>query len=405
MVSSSSISTCSLNDSVFVRRAAAVSANQCQQECRYSSSRLISKRSLLSQSISVSTRSSGFLSIEQNTGRTSQRSKGRCHALELEVQKSSPFSVGEKFQLDDVIEAQQFDRDTLSAIFEVAREMEKIEKNSPGSQILKGYLMATLFYEPSTRTRLSFESAMKRLGGEVLTTENAREFSSAAKGETLEDTIRTVEGYSDIIVMRHFESGAARRAAATANIPIINAGDGPGQHPTQALLDVYTIEREIGKLDGIKVGLVGDLANGRTVRSLAYLLAKYQGVKIYFVSPDVVKMKDDIKDYLSSKGVEWEESADLMEVASKCDVVYQTRIQRERFGERTDLYEEARGKYIVDLDVLGMMQKHAIVMHPLPRLDEITVGVDVDPRAAYFRQAKNGLYIRMALLKLLLVGW
>lgn len=327
--------------------------------------------------------------------------KFQCRALEIENKSST------KFHLDDVIESQQFDRETLSAIFEVAREMEKIEKNSIGgrSEILKGYLMATLFYEPSTRTRLSFESAMKRLGGEVLTTENAREFSSAAKGETLEDTIRTVEGYSDIIVMRHFESGAARRAATTASIPIINAGDGPGQHPTQALLDVYTIEREIGKLDGINVALVGDLAYGRTVRSLAHLLAMYEDVKIYFVSPDVVKMKDDIKDYLTSMGVQWEENADLIEVASKCDVVYQTRIQRERFGERVDLYEEARGKYIVDMSVVNAMQKHAVVMHPLPRLDEITVDVDGDPRAAYFRQAKNGLYIRMALLKLLLLGW
>ncbi|KAB2086215.1 hypothetical protein ES319_A04G013900v1 [Gossypium barbadense] len=331
------------------------------------------------------------------------RNQMQCCAVEV---KNMPrYTMGKKFELDDVIEAQQFDRETLNAIFEVAKEMENIEKNSPGSQILKGYLMATLFYEPSTRTRLSFESAMKRLGGEVLTTENAQEFSSAAKGETLEDTIRTVEGYSDIIVMRHFESGAAKRAAATAGIPIINAGDGPGQHPTQALLDVYTIEREIRKLDGIRVGLVGDLANGRTVRSLAYLLAKYQDVKIYFVSPDIVKMKDDIKDYITSRGVEWEESGDLMEVASKCDVVYQTRIQRERFGERIDLYEEARGKYIVDENVLKVMQKHAVVMHPLPRLDEVTVNVDADPRAAYFRQAKNGLYIRMALLKLLLVGW
>ncbi|KAL3639989.1 hypothetical protein CASFOL_014957 [Castilleja foliolosa] len=328
---------------------------------------------------------------------------GLCQALEVGTKQSIP--MGSKFQLDDIIEAQQFDRDTLSAIFDVALEMEKIEKNSGGSLILKGYLMATLFYEPSTRTRLSFESAMKRLGGEVLTTENAREFSSAAKGETLEDTIRTVEGYSDIIVMRHFESGAAKRAALTAGIPVINAGDGPGQHPTQALLDVYTIQREIGKLDGINVGLVGDLAYGRTVRSLAYLLAKFKDVKIYFVSPEVVKMKDDIKDYLTSEGVKWEESVDLMDVASKCDVVYQTRIQRERFGERIDLYEEARGKYIVNRDVLGVMQKHAVVMHPLPRLDEITVDVDDDPRAAYFRQAKNGLYIRMALLKLLLLGW
>ncbi|KAI3820507.1 hypothetical protein L1987_08055 [Smallanthus sonchifolius] len=332
-------------------------------------------------------------------------SRIQCGALNGKTKNNLGFLKGNMFQLDDVIEAQQFDREILSAIFEVAREMETIEKASRGNQLLKGYLMATLFYEPSSRTRLSFESAMKRLGGEVLTTENAREFSSAAKGETLEDTIRTVEGYSDIIVMRHFESGAARRAAMTANIPVINAGDGPGEHPTQALLDVYTIEREVGKLDGIKVGLVGDLANGRTVRSLAYLLAKFKDVKIYFVSPEVVKMKDDIKEYLTSKGIKWEESVDLMEVASKCDVVYQTRIQKERFGERIDLYDEARGRYIVDRDVLSVMQKHAVVMHPLPRLDEITVEVDEDPRAAYFRQAKNGLYIRMALLKLLLVGW
>ncbi|XP_061360498.1 aspartate carbamoyltransferase 3, chloroplastic [Gastrolobium bilobum] len=333
------------------------------------------------------------------------RQRDGIHCRALETERAPSFSVGQKFQLDDVIEAQQFDRDILKAIFEVARDMENVEKNSPDSQLLKGYLMATLFYEPSTRTRLSFESAMRRLGGEVLTTENAREFSSAAKGETLEDTIRTVEGYSDIVVMRHFESGAARRAAAIAGIPIINAGDGPGQHPTQALLDVYTIDREIGKLDGIKVGLVGDLANGRTVRSLAYLLAKYKDVKIYFVSPNVVKMKADIKDYLTSKGVDWEESADLVEVASECDVVYQTRIQKERFGDKIDLYEEARGKYIVNQDILKVMQRHAVVMHPLPRLDEITVDVDADPRAAYFRQAKYGLYIRMALLKLLLVGW
>ncbi|XVF33950.1 hypothetical protein REPUB_Repub18cG0015500 [Reevesia pubescens] len=401
MASSSSISTCTLNRGSFAIKA--INFNK-GFNCNVSN---FLNRLPVHAKLSANLTYSRLLTSEKSlkweqSGRLSKNGM-QCYALEIEDVLA--FTMGKKFQLDDVIEAQQFDRDTLSAIFEVAREMENIEKKSPGSQILKGYLMATLFYEPSTRTRLSFESAMKRLGGEVLTTENAREFSSAAKGETLEDTIRTVEGYSDIIVMRHFESGAARRAAATAGIPIINAGDGPGQHPTQALLDVYTIEREIGKLDGIRVGLVGDLANGRTVRSLAYLLAKYQDVKIYFVSPDVVKMKDDIKDYLTSRGLEWEESADLMEVASKCDVVYQTRIQRERFGERIDLYEEARGKYIVDKDVLKAMQKHAVVMHPLPRLDEISVDVDSDPRAAYFRQAKNGLYIRMALLKLLLVGW
>lgn len=409
----SSLSTCAIHEGILSSKTGSVFPTKspwaCQQEFISSHSNLFRKL-LLSKSFSVAAKptyqqlSTTFkpLSKEQ-TWRTSSRSEIHCYSLD--TAKLPLFSAGENFQLDDVIEAQQFDRNILNAIFEVAREMEKVEKNSPGSKILRGYLMATLFYEPSTRTRLSFESAMKRLGGEVLTTENAREFSSAAKGETLEDTIRTVEGYSDIIVMRHFESGAARRAASTASIPVINAGDGPGQHPTQALLDVYTIDREIGKLDGITVGLVGDLANGRTVRSLAYLLAKYQDVKIFFVAPDVVKMKDDIKEYLTSKGVQWEESSDLMEVASKCDVVYQTRIQRERFGEMIDLYEEARGKYIVDRNVMKVLQKHAVVMHPLPRLDEITLDVDGDPRAAYFRQAKNGLYIRMALLKLLLLGW
>lgn len=306
--------------------------------------------------------------------------------------------------LDHVVEAQQFDRDLLSQIFEIAKDMEKIERGSKGASILKGYLMSTLFYEPSTRTRLSFESAMKRLGGEVLTTENAREFSSASKGETLEDTIKVLEGYSDIIVLRHYESGSARVAANASSVPVINAGDGPGQHPTQALLDIYTIQREIGRLDGIKVGLVGDLANGRTARSLAYLLSKYKDVKVYFVAPDVVRMKDDIKNYLTSQGVDWEESEDLIGVAANCDVIYQTRIQRERFGERVDDYNAARGKYIVDKRVMEALPKHGIVMHPLPRLDEITTEVDADPRAAYFRQAKNGLYIRMALLKLLLLG-
>ncbi|XWS51829.1 hypothetical protein CRYUN_Cryun11dG0016000 [Craigia yunnanensis] len=283
----------------------------------------------------------GEKSLKWEQSKRLSRNGMRCCALEIEYLPA--FTMGKKFQLDNVIEAQQFDRDTLSAIFEVAREMENIEKKSPGSQILK-------------------------------------------------DTIRTVEGYSDIIVMRHFESDAARRAAATAGIPIINAGPFRCLHHRKR-------DRKTGWQQS------WDLANGRTIRSLAYLLAKYQDVKIYFVSPDVVKMKDGIKDYLTSRGVEWEESADLMEVTSKCDVVYQTSIQQERFGERIDLYEEARGKYIVDKDVLKVMQKHAVVMHPLPRLDEITVDVDADPRAAYFRQAENGLYIRMALLKLLLIGW
>ena len=300
-----------------------------------------------------------------------------------------------------IIESQQFDLASLEAIFSMSEEMEQIVQHY-GSNILNRRVMATLFYEPSTRTRLSFESAMARLGGAVLTTESAQEFSSAAKGETLEDTIRVVAGYADVIVLRHFESGASQRAAEVAGIPVINAGDGAGQHPTQSLLDMYTIRREIGQIDSISIALVGDLANGRTVRSLCYLLAKYKSPKIYFVAPSVVRMKEDIKDYLHRHGTHFEEVEDLHAVAREVDVIYQTRIQRERFGDRPHEYEQARGKYIIDQTVLNCMRKEAIVMHPLPRVDEIDTIVDGDPRAAYFRQAHNGLYVRMALLRMLL---
>lgn len=304
-------------------------------------------------------------------------------------------------KLFHVVEAQQFDRDLLNEIFAVTKEMEEVVSRY-GSSILNHRIMASLFYEPSTRTRLSFESAMFRLGGDVITTESAREFSSAAKGETLEDTIRIIEGYSDVIVMRHYESGAARRAANVSSVPIINAGDGPGQHPTQALLDLYTIQKEIGRLDGFKIAMVGDLANGRTTRSLAYLLSKYEDVQVYFVAPSVVKMKDDIKAHLDENGVKWEEAEDLIAVAREVDVVYQTRIQKERFGDRIEDYEQARGKYVIDDAVMAALPEKSVVMHPLPRVDEIAPEVDPDPRAAYFRQAQNGLYIRMALLRMVL---
>ena len=304
-------------------------------------------------------------------------------------------------QLYHVIEAQQFDRDLLAEIFAVAREMEQVVQHY-GSNILNRRVMATLFYEPSTRTRLSFESAMKRLGGDVLTTESAQEFSSAAKGETLEDTIRVITGYADLVVLRHFDSGASRRAADVSNVPVINAGDGAGQHPTQALLDMYTIDREIGHLDEISVAMVGDLANGRTVRSLCYLLTKYKSPKIYFVAPSMVRMKDDIKEYLRRYEVSFEEAEDLHEVAAQVDVIYQTRIQRERFHDINE-YEQVRGRYIIDKSVMDCLRESAIVMHPLPRVDEInSEEVDRDPRAAYFRQAHNGLYVRMALLKMIL---
>lgn len=300
--------------------------------------------------------------------------------------------------LRHVLEAQQFDRTRLDELFVTAREMEVVARST--AKPLSGKLIASLFYEPSTRTRLSFEAAMHRLGGRVISTENAREFSSAAKGETLEDTIRIVGGYTDGIVLRHYEAGAARRAAAVSAVPIINAGDGPGQHPTQSLLDLYTIQKELGQIDGLHIALVGDLAYGRTVRSLCYLLAKYRDVRLTFVAPPVVQMRDDIRDYLTRHGVPFEEAEDLEEVAGRVDVIYNTRIQKERFGDRLEDYESARGVYVVNRAVLDRMRPEAIVLHPLPRLDEITPEVDADPRAAYFRQAKNGLYVRMALL-----GW
>jgi len=266
---------------------------------------------------------------------------------------------------------------------------------------LKNKIMASLFYEPSTRTRFSFESAMARLGGSILTTENAKEFSSASKGETLYDSTSVMCGYADLIVMRHNEPGSAKMAAEVSSVPVINAGDGSGQHPTQALLDLYTIKDNFSTIDGLTFAMVGDLKYGRTVRSLSYLLTKYDHIKIYYVSPLVCKMDEDIKDYLTKYKVEWEEVDSLEKVLPLVDCVYMTRIQKERFHNLKD-YESAAGKYILDKENIRLMKQKSIIMHPLPRVDEIAQEVDNDPRAQYFNQAKNGLYIRMALLYLLL---
>ena len=294
-----------------------------------------------------------------------------------------------------VIESQQFSRSALEELFARADEIKREPIRFTGR--LNGRVMAALFYEPSTRTRLSFEAAMLRLGGETMGTDNAREFSSSAKGETLEDTIRIVSGYADVIVLRHNEEGAAKRAAAVSSVPIINAGDGPGQHPTQALLDLYTIRDELNRIDGIRVAMVGDLANGRTVRSLTYLLSKYKDIKVWFVAPPTVAMRDDLKAHLDEHHVPWVETQDLDSVLPEVDVVYQTRIQKERFSD-PDAYAAVKGIYRIDKRSLTLMRKYAIVMHPLPRVDEIDPDVDDDPRAAYFRQARNGLQVRMALL-------
>jgi aspartate carbamoyltransferase catalytic subunit len=306
------------------------------------------------------------------------------------------------FPLAHVIESQQFDRELLEVVFQTADQMKAdLFGERRFAKSLDGRIMASLFYEPSTRTRFSFESAMLRLGGAVITTENAREFSSAAKGESLSDSTRIMNGYADVIVMRHNEAGSAARASEISCIPVINAGDGAGQHPTQALLDMYTIVDAFPEKKGLKIAMVGDLRYGRTVRSLSYLLTKYENVEIIFVSPPVCKMEGDIKAYLDKNNVSWREETDLAKVAPEVNCVYMTRIQKERFHDPED-YKTAAGKYVLTPQRVRTMKSDAIIMHPLPRVDEIPKEVDDDPRARYFQQAMNGLYIRMALLYLLL---
>lgn len=297
-----------------------------------------------------------------------------------------------------IVAVDQFDRAWLEALFEEADRMRSVTANDG---LLRGKLLATLFYEPSTRTRLSFEAAMFRLDGQVISTENAREFSSAIKGETVEDTIRIVSGYADGIVIRHFEQGAAQRAANVAPVPVINGGDGPGEHPTQALLDLYTIHHELGQIDDLKVALVGDLRFGRAARSLALLFRQTRNTELVFVAPDAVPMGDDVKQSLDDAGIAWREEPDLEQAMSQVDVIYQTRIQRERFATPGE-YSAARGVYVITPEMMDKLKQKAIVMHPLPRVDEISPDVDNDPRAAYFRQARNGVFVRMALLNQLL---
>jgi aspartate carbamoyltransferase catalytic subunit len=298
--------------------------------------------------------------------------------------------------LDHVVSAAQFDRSLLDTLFARAGALEGTRGHS-----LSGRLMATLFYEPSTRTRLSFESAMLRLGGSVLGTEAAHVFSSAMKGETLEDTIRMVSSYADVIVLRHDREGAAAQAAAVADVPVINAGDGPGEHPTQSLLDLFTIERELGYIEGLHVAICGDLRFGRTARSLARLLALYDGVRISFVAPDVVQVGADVRAYLDERGVPYQLHSRLDDVITTADVVYMTRVQKERFADSAE-FDKARGAIRIDAASMKLLPAHSVVMHPLPRVDEIHPEVDADPRAAYFRQAANGVALRMALLELLL---
>lgn len=290
----------------------------------------------------------------------------------------------------------QLTRDDMDAILAVAKDMEAV-LDSGGNDLLKGKVLASLFYEPSTRTRLSFEAAMHRLGGDVITADGLQ-FSSLYKGETIEDTMSVVSQYADIIVMRHPEQGSADRAASAALVPFVNAGDGPGQHPTQAILDMYTIFKERGTLDGIKITMVGDLMYGRTVHSLSFLLGLYNDVTFTLVSPEELKMPEKVTSFFDERGITYVETESLEE-SLEGDIVYMTRIQQERFADKSE-YDRLKNAYI--LEAAHVKDKGITIMHPLPRVNEITTDVDVLPNAAYFRQARNGVVARMALLAMLL---
>jgi len=310
---------------------------------------------------------------------------------------------------EHIIEAQQFDRAWLEKkLFPLTRKIKKRMEESKGrpNNILAGRGMISFFYEPSTRTRASFEIAMNKLGGTVIfSTENAAQFSSVAKGETLTDTIRVLNRYyPDVIVLRSQNEGDAKMAAEYSSVPVINAGDGAGQHPTQSLLDIYTIQQKLGRIDGLSIAIVGDLAKGRTVRSLCYLLGKFSDIKIYFISPENARMRDDIKDYLKRHNIWFVERNDIRAIASDVDVIYQTRPQTER-GTKFEFSEEAREAFIVNRNILKIMKEDAIIMHPFPRRTEITLEVDNDSRAVYLTdQIDSGLFTRMALLTMILSG-
>lgn len=298
-------------------------------------------------------------------------------------------------KLTHVVESQQFTVPLLMELFARTRQMEKVASRG-GTLDYQNRIMASLFYQPSTRTRFSFEAAMYRLGGRVLSTEQAGYFSSEVEGKQLEDTIRILGGYSDVIVIRHTQAGGAKRAADVSKVPVINAGDGNGgQHPTQALLDLYTIYRE-RPIEGLSIAFIGELDRGRTARSLAYLLSKFERVKIYFVSPPEMQMRADILEHLDEHDAWYTLESDAAKVLPEVDVVYQTRIRPERLADRG-----SHGRYTIDSTVLETMKRDALILHPLPRTVEIDKAVDADPRALYFRQANNGLFVRMALLTML----
>jgi len=299
----------------------------------------------------------------------------------------------------DVLSVKQFSHEDLEYVFGVAHEMRGMVERIGTFDLLKGKILANLFYEPSTRTSSSFTAAMERLGGSVIPI-NEVKYSSVSKGESLPDTVRTLECYADVIVLRHPEIGSAALAAKYARKPVINAGDGAGEHPTQALLDAFTILEELGRLEGLTVTMLGDLKYGRTVHSLSRLLTMFN-VKLNYVSPEILRMPAEIIDELKQKKIAQAEYNALEKVLPETDVLYVTRVQKERF-EDPAAYESVKGAFVIDPEIMKTAKKDMIVMHPLPRVGEITIEFDDDPRAAYFRQMEYGLYVRMALLAMVL---
>ena len=301
------------------------------------------------------------------------------------------------FRGKDIVSIRDFNRDEIDYILNTAQLVEPLTR--VGSDILKRKIIGTLFFEPSTRTRLSFESAIEKIGGSSIGFAEPM-VSSVKKGENLTDTIRVVENYVDAIVLRHPLEGSARLAAEVAIIPVINAGSGTEEHPTQALLDLYTIKRELGKIDGLTIAFLGDLRHGRTVHSLAYGLARYNDVKLYLSSPSLLKMRREIVDDVS-KNIDVIETDQLEPLIPKVDVLYVTRIQKERFPD-VEEYEKVATSYEITLDTLRTAKRKMILMHPLPRITEIAHEVDFSPHAKYFKEVWYGLVVRMGLLALIL---
>ena len=304
-----------------------------------------------------------------------------------------------EFKGSDIISATQFNRGDIETVLKMAKKMEPYASKKKWSAILGEKLLAALFYEPSTRTRLSFETSMQRLGGKVISAVGLQ-FSSLTKGETLYDTGKIIENYADVIVMRHPDDGSIEKLARGAGIPVINAGDGSGEHPSQALLDIYTIEKELGKVDGLTIAMVGDLKYGRTVHSLAIMLSHF-GVNLIFVSPGELRMPEHICRMLKEKNVSYKETTDMAEAMKSADVLYMTRIQQERFADLKE-YEKHKNVYVLTRELVEKKNPNLLIMHPFPRIWEIKEDVDDLPGAVYFKQASNGVAVRMALLALVL---